>query len=112
MQDVVMSLLDEGCIAILPVDTTDDPNETGAYDINTMRVAKVIDWYPRHVRVEAYDDRTGERKKVLMMKENVAIIENPLYAVMNEPNSTMQRLIRKLNLLDAIDEQSGSGNWI
>lgn len=109
MQDVVMSLLDEGCIAILPVDTTDDPNETGAYDINTMRVAKVIDWYPRHVRVEAYDDRTGERKKVLMMKENVAIIENPLYAVMNEPNSTMQRLIRKLNLLDAIDEQSGSG---
>lgn len=109
MQDVVMSLLDEGCIAILPVDTTDDPNETGAYDINTMRVAKVIDWYPRHVRVEAYDDRTGERKKVLMMKENVAIVENPLYAVMNEPNSTMQRLIRKLNLLDAIDEQSGSG---
>ena len=109
MQDVVMSLLDEGCIAILPVDTTDDPNETGAYDINTMRVGKVIDWYPRHVRVEAYDDRTGERKKVLMMKENVAIVENPLYAVMNEPNSTMQRLIRKLNLLDAIDEQSGSG---
>ena len=109
MQDVVMSLLDEGCIAILPVDTTDDPNETGAYDINTMRVGKVIDWYPRHVCVEAYDDRTGERKKVLMMKENVAIVENPLYAVMNEPNSTMQRLIRKLNLLDAIDEQSGSG---
>lgn len=109
IQDVIMSLLDEGCIAILPVDTTDDPNETGAYDINTMRVGKVIDWYPRHVRVEAYDDRTGEHKKVLVMKENVAIVENPLYAVMNEPNSTMQRLIRKLNLLDAIDEQSGSG---
>lgn len=109
MQDVIMSLLDEGCIAILPVDTTDDPNETGSYDINTMRVGKVVDWYPRHVRVEAYDDRTGERKKVLVMKENVAIVENPLYAVMNEPNSTMQRLIRKLNLLDAIDEQSGSG---
>lgn len=109
MQDAVMSLLDEGCIAILPVDTTDNPNETGAYDVNTMRVGKVIDWYPRHVRVEAYDDRTGERKKVLCSKENVAIVENPLYAVMNEPNSTMQRLIRKLNLLDAIDEQSGSG---
>lgn len=109
IQDVIMSLLDEGCIAILPVDTTDDPNETGAYDINTMRVGKIIDWYPRHVRVEAYDDRTGEHKKVLVMKENVAIVENPLYAVMNEPNSTMQRLIRKLNLLDAIDEQSGSG---
>lgn len=109
MQDVIMSLLDEGCIAILPVDTTDNPNETGSYDINTMRVGKVVDWYPRHVRVEAYDDRTGERKKVLVMKENVAIVENPLYAVMNEPNSTMQRLIRKLNLLDAIDEQSGSG---
>lgn len=109
MQDAIISLLDEGCIAILPVDTTDDPNETGAYDIKTMRVAKVIDWYPRHVRVEAYDDRTGERKKVLVSKENVAIVENPLYAVMNEPNSTMQRLIRKLNLLDTIDEQSGSG---
>lgn len=109
MQDVIMSLLDEGCIAILPVDTMDDPNETGSYDIKTMRVAKVIDWYPRHVRVEAYDDRTGERKKVLVSKENVAIVENPLYAVMNEPNSTMQRLIRKLNLLDTIDEQSGSG---
>ena len=109
IQDVIMSLLDEGCIAILPVDTTDNPNETGAYDINTMRVGKIIDWYPRHVRVEAYDDRTGEHKKVLVMKENVAIVENPLYAVMNEPNSTMQRLIRKLNLLDAIDEQSGSG---
>lgn len=109
IQDAIVSLLDEGCIAILPVDTTDDPNETGSYDINTMRVGKVIDWYPRHVRVEAYDDRTGERKKVLVMKENVAIVENPLYAVMNEPNSTMQRLIRKLNLLDAIDEQSGSG---
>lgn len=109
IQDAIVSLLDEGCIAILPVDTTDDPNETGSYDINTMRIGKVIDWYPRHVRVEAYDDRTGERKKVLVMKENVAIVENPLYAVMNEPNSTMQRLIRKLNLLDAIDEQSGSG---
>ena len=109
MQDAVMSLLDEGCIAILPVDTTDDPNQTGSYDINTLRVGKVVDWYPRHVRVEAYDDRTGERKKVLCSKENVAIVENPLYAVMNEPNSTMQRLIRKLNLLDAVDEQSGSG---
>lgn len=109
VQDIIMSLLDEGCIAILPVDTTDDPNLTQSYDILSMRVAKIIDWYPQHVRVEAYDERTGERKKALVMKKNVAIVENPLYAVMNEPNSTMQRLIRKLNLLDAVDEQSGSG---
>lgn len=109
VQDIVVSLLDEGCIAILPVETIGDPNKTSSYEINTMRVGKVIDWYPRHVRVEAYDDRTGEHKKVLVAKENVAIVESPLYAVMNEPNSTMQRLIRKLNLLDAIDEQSGSG---
>lgn len=109
LQDAVMSMLDEGSIAILPVDTTDDPRETQAYDIKTMRVGKIVDWYPRHVCVEAYDDRTGEHKNVLLSKESVAIVENPLYAVMNEHNSTMQRLIRKLNLLDAIDEQSGSG---
>jgi len=109
IQDVVMSLLDEGCVAILPVDTTIDPEKTLSYDICTMRTAKILDWYPRHVRLEAYDDHTGERKKVLMSKEAVAIIENPLYAVMNERNSTLQRLKRKLNLLDVIDEQSGAG---
>ena len=109
MQDVVMSLLDEGCVAIVPVDTTLNPNVTGSYDITTMRTGKIMEWYPEHVRVRLYNDKTGEKKDVKLKKSVVAIIENPLYAVINEPNSTMQRLIRKLNLLDAIDEQSGSG---
>lgn len=109
IQDVVMSLFDEGCIAVLPVDTTDNPKETQSYDINTMRVAQIIDWYPRHVKLKAYDDRSGEYKELLVPKNMVAIIENPFYAIMNESNSTLKRLIRKLNILDAIDEQSGSG---
>ena len=109
LQDVVMSMLDEGCVAIVPVDTTDNPEETGAYDIETMRTGKILEWYPQHVKVLVYNERTGKKEDVLAEKSMVAIVENPLYAVMNEPNSTMQRLIRKLNLLDAIDEQNGSG---
>ena len=109
IQDVVMSLLDEGCVAIVPVDTSDNPNITGSFDILSMRTGKVLEWYPRHVKVRVYNDRKGEKEDILLAKSAVAIIENPLYAVINEPNSTMQRLIRKLNLLDSIDEQSGSG---
>lgn len=109
IQDVVMSMLDEGCVAIVPVDTTLDPTITGSYDIESMRTGKIVNWYPDHVRVRLYNDRTGNHDEVTLPKKMVAIIENPLYAVMNEHNSTLQRLIRKLNILDAIDEQSGSG---
>ena len=110
-QDIVMSMMDEGCIAIVPVDTTVNPTETGpgAYDILSMRTGKILEWYPSHVKVRVYNDRTGNKEDIIAPKKTVAIVENPLYAVMNEPNSTMQRLIRKLNLLDFIDEQSGSG---
>lgn len=109
IHDAVMSMMDEGCIAIVPVDTTLNPEVTGAYDIVTMRVGQVIEWYPAHVKVRVYNDRRGEKEDVLVPKSVVGIVENPLYAVMNEPNSTLQRLIRKLNLLDAVDEQAGSG---
>ena len=109
IQDVVMSMLDEGCVAIVPVDTTFNPNNTNSYDIQTMRTAKIIEWKPTSVKVRIYNDRTGEKEELWVPKKTVAIIENPLYAVVNEPNSTMQRLVRKLNLLDIIDEQSGSG---
>lgn len=109
IQDVVMSMLDEGSVAIVPVDTTFNPKVTGSYDIESMRTGKIVEWKPRHVKVRLYNDKTGEKEEVWLPKSMVAIIENPLYAVMNEPNSTMQRLIRKLNLLDAVDEQSGSG---
>ena len=109
IQDVVMSMLDEGCVAIVPIETSLNPKVTGSYDIYSMRTAKILDWYPQHVRVRVYNDKTGNREEMVLPKKMVAIIENPLYAVMNEPNSTLQRLIRKLNLLDAIDEQSGSG---
>ena len=109
LQDVVMSMLDEGCVAIVPVDTTLNPNLSGSYDINTMRTAKILEWYPAHVRVRLYNDRKGIHEELILPKANVAIIENPLYAVINEPNSTMQRLIRKLNLLDVVDEQTSSG---
>lgn len=109
MQDVVMSMLDEGSVAIVPVDTTFDPRKTDSFDIVTMRTGKILEWYPAHVKVRAYNDRTGNKEDLMFAKRNIAIIENPLYAVINEPNSTMQRLIRKLNILDAIDEQSGSG---
>lgn len=111
IQDIVMSMFDEGCVAIVPVDTDDDPEDglPGSFDINTMRTGKILEWYPQHVRVCVYNDQTGQKEDILLSKSAVAIIENPLYAVMNEPNSTMQRLIRKLNLLDVVDEQSSSG---
>ena len=109
LQDVVMSMLDEGCVAIVPVDTTIDPAKSGSYEINTMRTGKIIEWYPAHVRVRLYNDRKGIHEEITLPKSAVAIIENPLYAVINEPNSTMQRLIRKLNLLDVVDEQTSSG---
>ena len=109
LQDVVMSMLDEGCVAIVPVDTTINPNVSGSYEINTMRVGKILEWYPAHVRVRLYNDQKGIHEEVTLPKSTVAIIENPLYAVINEHNSTMQRLVRKLNLLDVIDEQSGAG---
>ena len=109
IQDVVMSMFDEGAVAIVPVDTSVDPTYSGSYDILSMRTGKIVEWYPRHVKVKVYNDRTGKKEDIVLPKKSVAIIENPLYAVINEPNSTMQRLVRKLNILDAIDEQSGSG---
>ena len=108
-QDIVMSMLDEGCVAIVPIDTTINPSVSGSYDINSMRTGKILEWYPAHVKVKVYNDQTGNYEELILPKSTVGIVENPLYAVMNEPNSTLQRLIRKLNLLDAIDEQSGSG---
>lgn len=110
IQDAAATLFDEGVIAILPVDTTINPLTSGGYDINSMRVGRVMQWYPRHVRVRAYNDTTGIQQDVLMPKEQVAIVENPFYSVMNEPSSTLQRLLRKLSLLDAVDEQSASGS--
>lgn len=109
VQDIVMSMFDEGCVAIVPVDTTLDPNVTGSYEIHSMRTGKITQWYPKHVKVELYNDKIGKKQEVILLKKNVAIVENPLYAVINEPNSTMKRLIRKLNMLDNIDEQSSSG---
>ena len=109
LQDVVMSMLDEGCVAIVPVDTTVNPAVSGSYEINTMRTGKILEWYPAHVRIRVYNDKKGIHEEITLPKTSVAIIENPLYAVINEPNSTMQRLIRKLNLLDVVDEQTSSG---
>jgi hypothetical protein len=107
-QDVVMSMFDEGVVAIVPVDANTDVTD-GSFDVLTMRTGKIVEWFPRSVRVEAYNDMTGKKERVVLPKTSVAIVENPFYSVMNEPNSTLKRLIRKLNLLDAIDEQSGSG---
>ena len=109
IQDIVMSMLDEGCVAIIPVDTTFNPKVTGSYDIQSMRTGKILEWYPAHIRVRVYNEKRGEKEDILVPKSIAAIIENPFYSVMNEPSSTLQRLIRKLNLLDVIDEQSGSG---
>lgn len=109
IQDAVMSMLDEGCVALVPVDTDLDPKVTGSFDILPIRTGRVVEWHPSHVRVNLYNDRTGRREDVTLPKSAVAIIENPLYAVINEPNSTMQRLIRKLALLDVTDEQTASG---
>ena len=108
-QDVVMSMLDEGCVAIVPTDTTMNPKATDSYDIETMRVGKIIQWRPQHVQVRLYNEQTGKKEELWLPKKMVAIVENPLYAVMNEPNSTMQRLIHKLGLLDITDEQTASG---
>lgn len=109
IQDAVMSMFDEGAVALVPVDTSIDPKKSNSYDILSMRTGKILEWYPAHVKVQVYNDRTGRKEDITLPKRTVAIVENPLYAVINEPNSTMQRLIRKLNILDAIDEQSGSG---
>ena len=108
-QDVVMSMFDEGCVALVPVDTIYNPTKTDSYDILSMRTGKITAWYPETITVEVYNDKTGKKEEINLPKKMVAIIENPLYSIMNEPNSTLQRLIRKLNLLDAIDEQSSSG---
>ena len=107
--DVVLSLFDEGCVAIVPVDTEDDPFDTTSLDILSMRTGKILEWRPDEVKVKVYNDRTGQKEDLLLPKRMVAIIENPFYAVMNEPSSTVRRLTRKLALLDAVDEQSGSG---
>ena len=109
LQDIVMSMMDEGVVAIVPVDTSLNPDKYGGYDILSMRTGKIKEWYPEHVKVELYNEKTGRKEDLVLPKNTIAIVENPLYAVMNEPNSTLQRLIRKLNLLDVIDEQSGSG---
>ena len=109
IQDIVMSMFDEGCIAVVPIDTSIDPTKSSSYDILSMRVGKIIQWYPNYVTVEVYNDRTGIKEQITVPKSTTAIIENPFYAVMNEPNSVLQRLINKFNLLDAIDAQSGSG---
>ena len=109
MQDVVMSMLDEGCVAIVPTDTSFDPNITSSYDILSLRTGKILEWYPDKVKVRAYNEHTGKKEDIIVKKSTVAIVENPLYAVINEPNSTMQRLIRKLSLLDITDEQTASG---
>lgn len=109
IQDVVMSLLDEGCVALVPIDTTINPNITSSYDIQSMRTGKILDWYPKHIKVRVYNEQRGEKEEVIIPKSIAAIVENPLYAVVNEPNSTLRRLLRKLVLLDTVDEQSSSG---
>ena len=109
IQDAVLSMLDEGCVALVPVETTIDPKNSNSYQIDSMRTGKITEWYPDMVRVRLYNDRTGEKEEILLPKNQVAIIENPLYVVVNEYNSTMQRLIRKLSLLDVTDEQTASG---
>lgn len=109
IQDAVMSMLDEGCVAIVPVETSIDPNISGSYNIESMRTGKILEWYPKHVRVRLYNENTGNKEDLLLPKSMVAIIENPLFAIVNEPNSTMQRLARKIALLDVVDEQSSAG---
>ena len=109
VQDIVMSMLDEGCVAIVPVDTTADPKLTESYDILSMRTGKILEWFPQDVRVRLYNEENGQKEDIILPKRTIGIVENPLYAVINEPNSTMQRLIRKLSLLDVTDEQTASG---
>lgn len=107
--DIALSMMDEGVVAVVPVVTDADPNITGGFDIQSLRTAKILEWYPEHVRVRLYNDRTGRKEELVLNKSYVAIMENPFYSVMNEPNSTMKRLIRKLSLLDSVDEQSSAG---
>ena len=107
--DLIMSMFDEGCVAAVPVETTFDPNLTNAFDILSIRTGKIVEWFPEHVKLQVFNEKTGNREEVTLPKRAVSIIENPFYSVMNAPSSTLQRLIRKLNLLDSIDEQSGSG---
>ena len=109
IQDVVMSMLDEGCVAIVPVDTTLNPYDTLSFDILSLRTGKILEWYPAHVKVRVYNERTGNKEEIILPKKNVGIVENPLYAVINEPNSTMQRLAKKLALLDMVDDKNSSG---
>lgn len=109
VEDIVLTMLDEGVVAVVPVDTDVDPKLTDSYEILTMRVGKITEWFPDSVRVKLYNDRNGEKEEIMVLKKNAAIIENPFYSVMNEPNGTMRRLIQKLNLLDSVDEQSSSG---
>lgn len=109
IQDIVMSMFDEGCVAVVPVDTDIDPTTSGSYDIYSMRTGKILEWYPKHVKVRVYNENTGTKEDLILQKSKVAIIENPLFAVVNEPNSTMQRLMRKLALLDIVDEESSAG---
>lgn len=109
LQDAVMSMLDEGCVALVPIDTSLNPEVTNSYDILSMRTGKIVEWRPQHVKVRVYNERTGRKEDIVLPKNAVGIVENPLYAVINEPNSTMQRLIRKLSLLDVTDEQTASG---
>ena len=108
IQDAVVSMFDEGSVTLIPIDTDRDPVQ-GTFDIYSMRTGKIIDWYPAHVKVRAYDERKGRKDEIIVPKDTVSIIENPFYAVMNEPNSTLQRLMRKLALLDVVDEQTSSG---
>lgn len=109
VQDIVMSMMDEGAVAIVPIDTSINPANSASYEIETMRTGKIIEWFPQDVRVRVYNDRNGRFEEVIVPKKSTGIIENPMFAVMNEPNSTMQRLIRKLSLLDIVDEQNGAG---
>lgn len=109
IQDAVLTMFEDGCVALVPVETSEDPNTTGSYDIYQLRVGRVTEWYPQEVKLSVYDERDGLHHEVIMRKDAVAIIENPLYVVMNEPNSTLRRLVRKLNLLDGVDEQTSSG---
>lgn len=109
IQDVVTSMLDEGCVAVVPIDTDIDPKDSASFKIESMRVGKILQWYPDNIQVEVYNDRIGQKQTIIVPKKSTAIIENPFYAIMNEPNSILQRLVKKLNLLDVIDAQSGSG---
>lgn len=109
VHDIVMSMFDEGCVAVVPVETDIDPRNTSSFDILSMRTGKIVDWYPQHVKVNLYNERTGRREDLILPKKMVAVVENPLYSIVNEPNSTVQRLIRKLALLDVTDEQTASG---